>query len=153
MYASGLWDIAKLRKSKPGVDFRAAPMPLGMTGATEGSTVGGSSLFVPKGSNQRKLAFDFMTHLTSDRYALRFAQEQGRLPVRSRVYTDRFFEDPVLQVVVGQLRTARPERVDSFPDAGKALATAIDQILLNRRDPATALREARIQAELALGIS
>jgi multiple sugar transport system substrate-binding protein len=153
MYASGLWDIAKLRKSKPGVDFRAAPMPLGMTGTTEGSTVGGSSLFVPKGSNQRKLAFDFMTHLSSDRYALRFAHEQGRLPVRSRVYADRFFDDPVLQVVVDQLRTARPERVDSFPDAGKALANAIDQILLNRRDPATALREARVQAELALGIS
>jgi multiple sugar transport system substrate-binding protein len=153
MYASGLWDIAKLRKSKPGGDFRAMPMPTGMNGTTEGSTVGGSSLFVPKGSNQRKLAFDFMTHLTSDRYALRLAQEQGRLPVRPRVYADRFFEDPVLQVVIGQLRTARPERVDSFPDAGKALATAIDQILLDHRDPATTLREAQDQAQRSLGLS
>ncbi len=146
MYTSGFWDIAKLRQTRPGVDYRAAPMPTGLTGATEGSAMGGSSLFVPKGSTHRKLAFEFMTHLTSDRYALRLAKEQGRLPVRARVYTDSFFEDPTLRVVVDQLRTARPERVDSFPDAGKVLATAIDQILREHRDPVATLREAEVQA-------
>lgn len=151
MYTSGSWDIAKLRKSRPGVDYRAAPMPTGLTGTTEGSAVGGSSLFVPKGSNQRKLAFDFMTHLISDRYALRLAQEQGRLPVRSRVYSDRHFEDPVLQVVVDQLRTARPERIDSYPEAGKVLATAIDQILREHKDAEATLREAQAQARLVVG--
>jgi ABC-type glycerol-3-phosphate transport system substrate-binding protein len=151
MYTSGSWDIAKLRKSQPGVDYRAAPMPTGMTGATEGSAVGGSSLFVPKGSSQRKLAFEFMTHLISDRYALRLAQEEGRLPVRSRVYADRFFQDPILQVVVGQLRTARPERIDSFPDAGKLLAVAIDQVLREQRDTEATLRDAQAKARLMVG--
>jgi len=151
MYTSGSWDIAKLRKSQPGVDYRAAPMPTGMTGATEGSAVGGSSLFVPKGSSQRKVAFEFMTHLISDRYALRLAQEQGRLPVRSRVYGDRFFQDPILQVVVDQLRTARPERIDSFPDAGKLLAVAIDQVLREQRDAEATLQEAQAKAELTVG--
>ena len=151
MYTSGSWDIAKLRKSQPGVDYRAAPMPTGMTGATEGSAVGGSSLFVPKGSSQRKLAFEFMTHLISDRYALRLAQEQGRLPVRSRVYADSFFQDPSLQVVVDQLRTARPERIDSFPDAGRLLAVAIDQVLREQRDAEATLREAQAKAELMAG--
>ncbi len=151
MYTSGSWDIAKLRKSQPSVDYRAAPMPTGMTGATEGSAVGGSSLFVPKGSSQRKLAFEFMTHLISDRYALRLAQEEGRLPVRSRVYADRFFQDPILQVVVDQLRTARPERIDSFPDAGKLLAVAIDQVLREQRDTEATLREAQAKARLMVG--
>ncbi|MGI8809878.1 MAG: extracellular solute-binding protein [Acidimicrobiales bacterium] len=151
MYTSGSWDIATLRKSRPGVDYRAAPMPTGMTGATEGSAVGGSSLFVPKGSTKRKLAFEFMTHLISDRYALRLAQEQGRLPVRSRVYQDRHFEDPVLQVVVGQLRTARPERVDSYPEAGKLLANAIDQILRERKDPEATLRKTQEDARVTVG--
>ena len=153
MYTSGSWDIAKLRKSRPGVDYQAAPMPRGMTGTTEGSAVGGSSLFVPKGSNQRKLAFDFMTHLISDRYALRVAEEQGRLPVRSRVYRGPYFDDPVLRVVVDQLRTARPERIDSFPDASKLLANAIDQILRENRDPAATLAQAQAQARLTVGSS
>ena len=151
MYTSGSWDLAKLRKSRPGVDYQAAPMPRGMTGTTEGSAMGGSSLFVPKGSNQRKLAFEFMTHLISDRYALRIAEEQGRLPVRSRVYAAPYFADPALRVVVDQLRTARPERIDSFPDAGKLLASAIDQALREGKDPAAALAHAQAQAQLTIG--
>jgi ABC-type glycerol-3-phosphate transport system substrate-binding protein len=149
MYTSGFWDIAKLRHSQPGVDFRAAPMPRGMTGTTDGSAMGGSSLFVPKGSPNRKLAFEFMTHLTSDRYALRLAQEQGRLPVRSRVYAAPFFDDPAMRVVVDQLRSARPERIDSFPDAGKVLANAIDSILRQQADVEPTLREAERQARAA----
>ncbi|MDQ3896217.1 MAG: extracellular solute-binding protein [Actinomycetota bacterium] len=153
MYTSGFWDIAKLRKTRPDVDYRAMPMPTGMTGTTEGSAMGGSSLFVPKGSTNRRLAFEFMTHLISDRYALRLAQEWGRLPVRSRLYSDPFFDDPALRVVVQQLRTARPERVDSFPDAGKLLANAIDQILREHQDPVATLRAAQSQARATAGAS
>ncbi len=151
MYTSGSWDLAKLRKSRPGVDYQAAPMPRGVSGSTEGSAMGGSSLFVPKGSNQRKLAFDFMTHLISDRYALRIAEEQGRLPVRQHVYDAPYFNDPALRVVVDQLRTARPERIDSFPDAGKLLASAIDQILREHKDPAATLAQAQEQAQRTVG--
>jgi ABC-type glycerol-3-phosphate transport system substrate-binding protein len=149
IYTTGSWDIAALRKSHPGTDYRAAPMPVGPSG-TEGSAMGGSSLFVPKGSKHRALAFDFMVHLTSDRYAVRLAKEQGRLPVRSRVYADPFFKDPVIQVVLDQLKTAQPERVDSFPDAGTALATAIDQALREHKDPATALHDAQVKARASV---
>lgn len=152
MYTSGSWDLVNLRQSQPGVDWRAAPMPVGLTG-THGSAMGGSSMFVPKGSTHRKLAFDFMTHLISDRYALRLAQEQGRLPVRARVYADQFFQDPAMQVVLQQLRTARPERVDSFPDAGTVLANAIDQILREHQDPETVLHRAERDAQATVGTS
>jgi ABC-type glycerol-3-phosphate transport system substrate-binding protein len=151
MYTSGSWDLAKLKKSRPGVDYRAASMPRGMSGATEGSAMGGSSLFVPKGSNQRKLAFDFMTHLISDRYALRLAEEQGRLPVRQHVYDAPYFDDPVLRVVVDQLRTARPERVDSFPDASTLLRSAIEQVLRENKDPVAMLNQAQEQAQRTVG--
>ena len=153
MYTSAAWDILKLRSTRPHVDYRAMPMPTGASGASEGSAMGGSSLFVHKGSRNRELAFDFMTHLISDRYALRLAREQGRLPVRSRVYSDPFFDDPVLQVVLAQLRTARPERVDSYPEAGKALATAIDQVLRVGDDPVATLRAAQAQARASVGAS
>ena len=153
MYTSGAWDIAKLRTTQPNVDYRAMPMPTGMTGTNDGSAMGGSSLFVPRGSRHRQLAFDFMTHLISDRYALRLAREQGRLPVRSRVYADPFFDDPVLRVVLDQLRTARPERIDSFPDAGKHLATAVDQVLRQGHDPVSTMRRAQELAQGSLGRS
>jgi ABC-type glycerol-3-phosphate transport system substrate-binding protein len=152
MYTSGSWDVAKLRKSHPEVDYRAAPMPVGVNG-TQGSAMGGSSLFVPKGSTHRKLAFEFMTSLISDRYALRLAEEEGRLPVRSRVYQDQFFQNPVMQVVLEQLKTARPERIDSFPEAGTLLADALDQILREHRDPEAALREAQTKARALVGTS
>jgi len=148
MYTSGSWDIAKLRKSHPGTDYRATMMPVGTTG-TRGSAMGGSSLFVPKGAAHRKLAFEFMTALISDRYALRLAQEQGRLPVRSRVYADPYFQDPVLQVVLEQLKSARPERVDSFPQAGTLLANALDQILRENKDPQAVLQDAQAKARTA----
>jgi multiple sugar transport system substrate-binding protein len=149
MYTSGSWDIAKLRKSHPETDYRATLMPVGTSGI-QGSAMGGSSLFVPKGAAHRKLAFEFMTALISDRYALRLAQEQGRLPVRSRVYADPYFQDPVLQVVLEQLKSARPERVDSFPQAGTLLADALDQILRENKDPEAVLRDAQAKARAAV---
>jgi multiple sugar transport system substrate-binding protein len=153
MYVSGAWDILNLRRSRPDVEYRAMPMPTGEAGTTRGSAMGGSSLFVPKGSTQRELAFEFMVHLTSDRYALRLAREQGRLPVRSRIYEDPFFGDPVLRVVLEQLQTARPERVDSFPDAGTLLANAIDQAVRQQADPAAKLGEAQASARATIGTS
>ena len=153
MYTSGAWDLLNLRRTRPDVEYKAMPMPTGVAGTTEGSAMGGSSLFVPKGSKQRELAFEFMVHLTSDRYALRLAREQGRLPVRSRVYQDPFFGDPVLRVVLEQLGSARPELVDSFPDAGKLLADAIDHSVRQQADPAAELRKAQAQARATTGTS
>jgi multiple sugar transport system substrate-binding protein len=144
MYTSGSWDMATLRQRHPEVDYRATLMPVGQG---TGSAMGGSSLFVPKGSSHRRLAFEFMTFLTSDRYALRLAQEQGRLPVRSRLYTDPYFQDPVMGVVLQQLRTARPERVDSFPEAATLLARALDRVLREHVDPGVALHDAQAGAQ------
>ena len=151
MYTTGGWDAVKLRKSRPEVDYRALPMPRGSTGLTEGSAMGGSSLFVPKGSKNRKLAFEFMRHLIDDRYALRLAKEEGRLPVRPRVYVDPFFQDPILQIVLEQLKTARPEKIDAFPQASTALSAVLDQILRQEADAATALRQAQVKAQASLG--
>ena len=109
--------------------------------------MGGSSLFVAKGSTQRELAFGFMVHLISDRYAIRFAKEEGRLPVRERLFADPFFQDPELKVFLEQLKTARPETLSAFPEATKAFARAIDQAIREGRDAAEALGEAQRVAE------
>lgn len=112
--------------------------------------MGGSSLFVPKGSKQRDLAFEFMLHVISDRYAIRFAKEEGRLPVRHRLFSDPFFEDVELKVFLEQLRTARPETLNAFPDASQAFARATDQAIREGRDAAEALGEAQRVAEASV---
>jgi multiple sugar transport system substrate-binding protein len=150
---TGTWDVAKLQTSRPAGSYRAGLMPTGVAGATRGSAMGGSSLFVPRGSVHRKLAFEFMVHVTSDRYAIRFAKEQGRLPTRRSLYEDPFFQNPNIQVVLEQLKTARPERLDAFPDAGRAFAKALDQVLREQKDPAVALGQAQREARASLGPS
>lgn len=153
MHATGAWDAVKLRKSRPDVDFRAVEMPTGSTGATGGSAMGGSSLFVPEGSDNRELAFEFMRHLTSDRHALRLAREEGRLPVRESLYRDELFRDPSLQVAAAQLKTARLERLDAYPEAVAALRTALDKVLREQADPLPALEAAQESARASVGRS
>ncbi|MGQ0678343.1 MAG: ABC transporter substrate-binding protein [Actinomycetota bacterium] len=146
LFVSGSWDLNTLSE----VPFDVVPMPGGVTGTTEGSVMGGSSLFVAKGSQKRELAFEFMNLLTSDRYALRFAQEQGRLPVRSRVFEDPYFQDPKLQVFLTQLKTAHPFLLEAFPQATKHYETALTSVLVDGADAAQTLAAAQAAAEQTL---
>ncbi len=152
LHATGSWDVATLEKEESTADYGTAMMPRGLKGDTEGSALGGSSLFVPKGSRHRLLAFEFMLLLTSDRYALPLAREEGRLPARLGLYEDRYFQAPHLQTFLRQLRSAHPVKLDAFPQAHAAFAQALDQVLNGRNDADAALREAQLQAVAALGL-
>jgi len=150
MHTSGSWDLATLQKDPTGDNYRVTLMPNGVTGQTKGTAMGGSSLFVPKGAKHRVLAFEFMQLLTNDHYALRLAKEEGRLPVRTRVFSDPYFQDPGLQVFLEQLKTAHPLLVDAFPLAAKALDKALNEVLFRGADAATSLKEAQKVAESSL---
>lgn len=150
MHTSGSWDIASLRNNAIPVNYGTTLMPTVLGG---GTAMGGSSTWIPKGSENRELAFDFMTHLASDRYALRFAEEEGRLPVRLRVFDDPYFSDRDLQVFLEQLKTAHPQLLGAFPEASADYANAIDSILrVNGRDAASALREAQVHAAASVAV-
>jgi len=144
LLASGSWELPKLRQAAG--RFRTALMPRGTTGTTNGSALGGSSLWVPKGSENRSLAFEFMVHVTADRYALRFATDEGRLPARPRLLADPFFSDPDLRTFLEQAATARPETLAAFSEPTKLFARALDETLREGKDAATALREAQAAA-------
>ncbi|MEX0790226.1 MAG: extracellular solute-binding protein [Actinomycetota bacterium] len=148
-HASGSWDLAKLDQEALGTTYGAALMPQGTTGQTSGSVTGGSSLFIPKGAANRELAFELARTITADEHALRLAKEERRLPVRPRVYTDPFFDDPTLDVVLEQLETAHPLLIEAFPEAAAAWDVAITDVLRNGADPLTALRTAQSRAEAA----
>lgn len=151
IHASGSWDVAELKSGGGGDHYRVTLMPRGTTGTTEGTAMGGSSLFVPKGSQHRDLAVEFMVHLISDRYALRFAKEEGRLPVRERVFGDPFFQNPDMKVFLEQLKSAHPPKLGAFEEPDKEFAAAIDAVLRERgAEPTAALREAQQRAVASL---
>lgn len=144
--ASGSWDLAILKKDEAGAKYRSTLLPAGTEGMN-GSVMGGSSMFVPSGSNQEKLAFEFMAHLVSDTYALRLAKDEGRLPVRPRVYEDEFFDTPELKAVIEQLPTAGPFKLSAFPEAHDVFADAVDRVLRGGMDAATVMAEAQVRAQ------
>lgn len=153
MYASGSWDLVKILKEAPTGRFGVALMPSGITGATRGTAMGGSSLWIPKGAPHRELGFEFMQLLTSDPYALRFAKEEGRLPVRPRVLADEYFQQPQLAVFVQQLETAHVPILGALHDAAQAFDLALNQVLRERANPKTALAAAQARAVASIGPS
>jgi multiple sugar transport system substrate-binding protein len=152
MYASGSWDLATLRKIVPDAHYRAALMPRGLAGAAEGSAMGGSSTWVPRRSEHRALAFEFMTHLISDDSALRLAKEEGRLPARTRVFADPYFADRDQRIFLEQLQTAHPPKLGAFDQPSNAFTAALDAIYrVGGADPQAALHQAQQRATAAPG--
>jgi len=150
MYTSGSNDLVTLRKSGAGDDVRIAVLPKGMQGVTAGSSMGGSSLFIPAGAAERKVGFEFMRHITSDPFALRFAKEENRLPVRPRVYGDPFFEGAEHRTVLTQLESAHVYKLEAFAVARQAFGEAIRDALSGAKDPASALRDAQAAARASV---
>ncbi len=153
MYASGSWDLVRILKEEPNGQFGVALMPRGLTGATQGTAMGGSSLWIPRGSKHRELAFEFMLLLTSDPYAMRFAKEEGRLPVRPRLFNDPYFRESQLRVFLQQLETAHPPILGAMHDAHEAFKQALVEVLRGRADPAVALKQAQARAVASAGSS
>jgi multiple sugar transport system substrate-binding protein len=153
MLASGSWDMVSIQRDVPTGRFGVALMPRGLTGTTQGTAMGGSSLWISRGSKNRELAFDFMMLLTSDKYALRFAKEEGRLPVRPRLLRDEFFQSPQLRVFTEQLATAHPPILGALHEAAQAFDLALNQVLREGADPRTALVQAQSRAVASVGPS
>lgn len=151
MYASGSWDIVKIQKDVPSGHWGVALMPSGLTGSTHGTAMGGSSMWISRGATNRELAFQFMLLLSSDKYALRFAKEEGRLPVRPRLFTDPYFGDPQLKVFTQQLATAHPPILGALHDGAQAFDDALNQVLRQHADPKAALAAAQARAAASVG--
>jgi multiple sugar transport system substrate-binding protein len=151
VHASGSWDLVALRHAFPSATFHVALMPKGLAGAAGGSAMGGSSLWVPEKAEHRALAFEFMTHLIADDNALRLAKEEGRLPVRSRVFDDPYFADPDLRVFQEQLRAAYPPKLGAFDAPSEEFTAALDDVFrVGGADPQVALHQAQLRALAAL---
>jgi ABC-type glycerol-3-phosphate transport system substrate-binding protein len=149
MIFTGPWDLPDVKKS--GINVGAVELPKGFSGTTNGSVQGGGSLFIGKGSKNREAAFEFMKWATAKPHQMRMVKEMGRWPVIKAAYTDPAIgsDDPLLQPFVNQLKTAKPFRLEAYPEADKAWSDAL-AAAYNGTDAAQALNDAQKKAQSAI---
>lgn len=151
LHLSGMWALARPGQEVAGVGTVVLPLPQGVRGTTRGTVLGGSSLYVPRGSRNRELAFEFMLHLASDRYALWLAENEGRLPTRPRTFEAFVVQRPIFATALEQLQWAAVMRLIAFPEAQAAFDRAVEDIFTGRVDAGEALARAQQAAQQSGG--
>jgi multiple sugar transport system substrate-binding protein len=151
MHTSGSWDLPVTRRAiDPAVeqeDVLVLPMPVG-EGDT-GTVLGGSSLFVPTGAAERELAFELMLALTEDEVALELAFTEGRLPAVAELYEHEAFQrEPDLAAFVDELPRADVMPLIAYPQLEGAFGEALEAVLKQQQDAATAMAAVQRRAEL-----
>jgi ABC-type glycerol-3-phosphate transport system substrate-binding protein len=146
MFFGTPWDIHYIQTQSPDFPIGVVELPETPAGAGAASALGSTGLFVPRGTQHREVAFEFMKWATSDRYALPMARRLGRYPARNWLQTTPHFAgDPLLKPFLVQLDAARPYHLDAFPEVERAFADAIKAAFYGA-DPADALGVAQEQA-------
>lgn len=148
MLTTGTYAVAELELDGER-DFISAPMPRGDADLLGGTSLGGSSLLVGRGSTNVDLAVDFILALTAIDREIALAEDEGRMPARIAAY-ETGFDGPALDTLSAQLPTASPMLMDAFPAANAALSAAIEEILTGRVDAEAALRAAQEVAEASV---
>jgi ABC-type glycerol-3-phosphate transport system substrate-binding protein len=151
MFFGTPWDIHFIQSQSPDFPIGVTDLPETPAGAAAASALGSSGLFVPRGAQNRDIAFEFMKWATSDRYALPMARRLGHYPARAWLQTTPHFAgNPLLKPFLFQLDAARPYHLDAFPEAERAFADAIKASFYGA-DPADALHMAQEEAEQSSG--
>lgn len=151
MHTSGSWDLPQTwRTSTAAVaptDVSVRPLPQADPERPR-TVLGGSSLFVPVGSEHRDLAFALMLRLTADDVALRLVAEERRLPARSRVLADDLFlSSPDLAAFVQQLEHAEVMELIAYPEVAAAFREGLESVLSGRRSVDEAMAEVQRYAD------
>lgn len=132
--ATGTWDVARLIDDDPEFSWAVVPMPLGPSADGPATVLGGSSLYVTGHADDPSLAWEFATHLVEPDHALSYAKEEGRLPARTDVLADPFFEDDRYRVAVEQLPVASAMPLIVYPRVLDLTTSAIFDVLHHLAD-------------------
>lgn len=135
MIFSGTWDVSRLADDEPDFEWTTVPMPTGPLAEGPGTVLGGSSLYITEQADDPALAWEFVTHLVEPEYALRYAQDSGRLPGRTDVLADPFFDQPTYRTAVEALPSASPMRLIAFPRVFDLATRSIFDVLHHASTP------------------
>jgi ABC-type glycerol-3-phosphate transport system substrate-binding protein len=107
---------------------------------------GGGSLFIPKGSRHKEVAFELMRWYLSPVYQMAMVTDQARYPVVASLYRDpRLAADPLIAPYIEQLKTAYPYRLEANAAGNQAWEDAVTAILSGAPAAAT-LHAAQLHA-------
>lgn len=135
MIFSGTWDVARLVTDEPDFAWATVPMPTGPLADGPGTVLGGSSLYITEQADDPALAWEFITHLVEPEYALRYAKDSGRLPGRTDVLADPFFDQPTYRTAVEALPSASAMRLIAFPRVMDLVTRSIFDVLHHDSGP------------------
>lgn len=134
LLASGTWDVARLIDDDPEFAWTVVPVPAGPSADGPATVLGGSSLYITEQADDPGLAWSFVTHMVRPEYAMGYAEDSGRLPGRTDVLADPFFDDVRYRVAVDQLPVASTMQLIVYPRV-LDLATWTIRDVLNHEEP------------------
>lgn len=143
---SGTWDVVRLEEQDPGFAWTVLPMPTGPRSQQSATVLGGSSLFVTEQAEDVDRVWELITALVEPEPAMRYAREDGRLPARTDVLADPYFDQPSLQVAVEQLPRASPMRLIALPQVFDRATRRIYEVLHGQGTAAEAFRDLQAEA-------
>jgi sn-glycerol 3-phosphate transport system substrate-binding protein len=146
----------------PGIDPDVGPFP-GLPGGTGGVLVGGGSLYImaDRPPEERQAAWEYVKFLVSAETQAEWFSGSGYIPIRESSHdlpaaVDVVQRYPQFQVAVDQLAespvttaTAGP-LMGAYQEVREAVATAIEAMLLQDKEPAAALADAATEANEAI---
>jgi ABC-type glycerol-3-phosphate transport system substrate-binding protein len=151
MYFGEPHDIHLIQSTNPDFPLGVAELPKTPAGESSASVLGSSGFFIPRGSIDQDVAFEFIKWASSDRYIIPMARRVGHYPARVWLQTSpEFTENLSLTPFFNQLDAARPYRLDLFPRAEEAFWDAVKLSFYDLATPSEALHEAQQRSEATL---
>jgi ABC-type glycerol-3-phosphate transport system substrate-binding protein len=151
MYFGEPHDIHLIQSTDPDFPLGVAELPITPAGESAASVLGSSGFFIPRGSIDQDVAFEFIKWASSDRYVKPMARRVGHYPARTWLTTSpEYTENLTLTPFFDQLEAARPYRLDLFPKAEEAFWDAVKASFYDLAPPRQALEEAQQRGQAAV---
>ncbi len=150
MYFGEPHDIHLIQSNNPDFPLGVAELPVTPAGESSASVLGSSGFFIPRGSIDQDVAFEFIKWASSDRYVVPMARRVGHYPARTWLTeSPEYTENLTLAPFFKQLEAARPYRLDLFPASEEAFWNAVKDSFYNLAAPQQALDQAQQRSQAA----
>lgn len=153
MVTDGEWMAAFVKEYAPDLNWGVAPIPHpagreDLAGTTQLST---STLFIPRNSQNKEAAWEFMKFLLSKEPMQEFTHTLANLPTRTSLLDGDGYDDlPNFDAWLQAAKSENARVLASLPNTAEYVAdlqTAFDTIIRMKASPSDALAEVARQAE------
>lgn len=145
MMINGTWQIPLLRKEGK-VNWGVVELPVNKQG---GTILGGENWAITKASKNKDVAFDIIKFANEPERLKAFDQAAGRLPSRSDLLQDPFWQDDAeLKVFADAMEVARARAYGpEYPKISEAIQIMLQEVITGSKSPEQAVKEAGAKIE------